>query len=60
MRNSDPFQKWNDVMERDGPFKPWNDVMHRNDPFAPWNNPLGDKRDYEKYCDERHIPKGDR
>lgn len=60
MWNNDPFMPWNDLMERDDPFKPWNDQMYRHDPFAPWNQPLADEKDYQKYCDEQHIPERDR
>lgn len=47
-------------MDRNDPFALWNDPMYRNDPFAPWNTPLADKRDYERWCDEHHIPERDR
>jgi len=60
MRNTDPFAKWNNVMDKRDPFKPWNDPMHRHDPFAPWNQPLATDKDYEKYCKENHIPERNR
>jgi hypothetical protein len=58
--NDNPFMPWNDEPERDDPFKPWNNPMHSDDPFAPWNNPLATERDYDRYCDEKHIRERDR
>ena len=60
MRNSDPFTPWEDPMDKNDPFKPWNDPQYRDDPFAPWNSPFGNKREYEDFCDEKHIPERDR
>ncbi len=57
--NDNPWMPWNKV-DADDPFKPWNNPMHSDDPFAPWNSPLGDERDYQRYCEEKHIPRRDR
>jgi hypothetical protein len=37
--NDDPFQPWNDPMERDNPFAPHNGFDGDN-PFKPWNDHL--------------------
>jgi len=60
VRNNDPFALWNDLADKENPFKPWNDMAMKDDPFAPWNDPVGDERDYKKYCDDNRIPKKDR
>jgi hypothetical protein len=57
MINKDPWAPWNDPAEKDDPWKLWNDPWYAVDPFAPWNDPFADNTDYEKYCDEQHIPK---
>jgi hypothetical protein len=59
-RNTDPFAPWNDPMDRDDFTKPWNDPIHRDDPFAPWNSPIANERDYDRWCDEHHIPERNR
>jgi hypothetical protein len=41
MKNTDPFEKWNDPMYKDDPFAPWNDAFKKDDPFAAWNDPFG-------------------
>lgn len=41
MRNTDPFEKWNDPFYKDDPFAPWNDTFKKDDPFAAWNDPFG-------------------
>lgn len=51
-RNTNPFEKWNDIMYKDNPFAPWNDIMKKDNPFACWNNPFGDgdyKDDVDNY-----------
>ena len=58
LRNTDPFEPWNDPMIRNDPFAPHNDPMKRNDPFAPWNDPVGkvedcDPQDRDYYEDQR-------
>ena len=57
MRNTDPFQPWNDPISKDDPFLPHNDPIRADDPFEPWNDPFGeaddlsyeDQREYERY-----------
>lgn len=43
-KNNDPFEPWNDRMNRNDPFAPWNDPMKKDDPFACWNDPFGQGR----------------
>lgn len=57
--NDNPFMPWNREIE-DHWWKPWNNEMHRHDPFTPWNSCLANEKDYEKWCDEHHIPERDR
>ncbi len=42
--NDDPFQPWNNPMERDNPFAPHNSY-EKDNPFKPWNTPLGRSSD---------------
>lgn len=44
MRNTDPFQPWNDPMHKDDPFAPHNDPMRKDDPWEPWNDTFGTER----------------
>ena len=48
MRNTDPFQKWNNPMYKNDPFQPRNGP-DRDNPFAPWNDPFGKDEDLDKW-----------
>lgn len=47
MRNTDPFEPWNDPMYKDDPSESWNDPMEKDDPFAYWNDPVGDYQEWD-------------
>ena len=42
--NDNPFEPWNNPMDRDNPFAPHNGI-DADDPFKPWNNPMGSAKD---------------
>lgn len=48
IKNTDPFQVWNDPMHRDDPFAPHNDPMREDDPSEKWNDPMGRDEDLSK------------